>query len=144
MTLLVLAATGVAHVFAIAVAAAQMARVQTSTTVFASEKVEALRAVAWGSAALAVTSADALDSNLAGSVEHLDARGTVVSLNTAAPPAGRFIRRWSVQPLLEDPANALVLQVLVTSAEADRRAARPRQRTAGDALVTTILARQAR
>jgi len=141
MALLVLAATGVANLFAVAVASTYVARVQTSTTVFAAQKVEALRALAWSDAALSATPADALDSNVAGSVEHLDARGVVVSVSTAAPPSGRFIRRWSIRPLPEDSTNALIVQVLVTAAEAERRATRPRQRVAGDALVTTILAR---
>ena len=144
MTLLLLAASGVAQLFGVAVLATHMARVQTSTTVFAGQKIEELRALAWSDNALSITSADALNTNLAGSVEHLDVRGGVVTTGTTTPPAGRFFRRWSIRPLPDDPANALIVQVLVTTVEADRRATQPRQRMAGDALITTILARQAR
>ena len=144
MTLLLLAASGVAQLFGVAVAATYLARVKTATTVFAGQKVEALRALAWSDSALSLTAADALDSNQSGSVEHLDSRGIVVSTSTTAPPIGRFIRRWSIQALPADPGNCLILQVLVTTAEADRRATRPRQRMGGDALITSILTRTGR
>jgi hypothetical protein len=54
----------------------------------------------------------------------------------------RVIRRWSIRALPEDPANSLVLQVLVTTVERERQARAPRVRLAGDALVTTVVTRR--
>jgi type II secretory pathway pseudopilin PulG len=141
MSLLVLAATAAAQLFGVAIASTQVARLQTSTVVLANQKLEALRALSWPEPALSPTVADALDSNMPGSVEHLSARGVVVGTDLAPPPTARFIRRWSIRALPEDPANALIVQVLVTTPEVEQRALLPRRRMAGDALVTTILAR---
>src|SRR4030095_1353885 len=133
MALLVIAATGVAQLFGVAIASTQVARLQTSTTVLAGQKGEAPRAAAWADAAAASTPEGALDSSLPGSVEQLSARGTVVSTTTTPPLDGRFIRRWSIRAMPEDSANSLIVQVLVTTVEAERSARQPRQRMAGDA-----------
>jgi hypothetical protein len=144
MVLLVLAATGVAQLFGAAMASIQIARIQTSTTVLASQKVEQLRALGWADPALAATAAGSLDGNVTGSVDYLDGRGLVVGTGAATPASARFIRRWSITPLPNDTANALILQVLATTVEIDRRARAPRRRLAGDAVVTTILTRLGR
>jgi hypothetical protein len=144
MLLLVVTATGGARLMSLAVIAAQSARLQTTTTVMASQKIEALRALVWPDAALHETPSGALDSNTAGCVEFLDSRGQLAGTGAVAPPAARFIRRWSIEALPADPANSIVLQVLVTTVESDRGARRPRARMAGDAIVVTILSRQGR
>ena len=141
MSLLVVAATTAAQLFGVAIASTQVARLQTSTVVLANQKLEALRALSWPDPALSPTVADALDSDILGSVEHLSVRGVIVGTDLAPPSTARFVRRWSIRPLPEDPANALIVQVLVTTLEVERRALRPRRRLAGDALVTSILAR---
>ena len=47
-------------------------------------------------------------------MDYLDRFGTVLGAG-ALPPAGAvYIRRWSVEPLPTDPANTMVLQVIVT------------------------------
>ncbi len=167
MALLVVAATGVAHMFGVAVRATQRARVETSATVLASQKVEQLRALLWtiaadgsprsdwttnaalepfasGGAGLAASPSNSLDGNVTGYVDYLDARGDWVGTGATPPVTARYIRRWNIRPLPESPEHALVLRVLVTSVEQDRQARTPRERLAGDALITTVLSRHVR
>jgi len=164
MALLVVAAAGVAHMCGVAMQLTQGARIQTSTSVLASQKLEQLRALVWsvdanglarsdwtsdlasdvpssGGPGLSASPANALESSVVGSVDYLDARGSWVGAGPELPPTARFIRRWLVRPLPEDPGDTLVLQVLVTTVERERQARQPRQRLAGDALVTTVLTR---
>ncbi len=63
------------------------------------------------------------------------------------PPRAVFVRRWSVRPLPDDPADTLVLQVLVTNVTRDasvQRGPGPRARLTGEALVTTMRTRTSR
>lgn len=166
MLLLMLAATGVAHLCGVAISAANSARVETSATILATQKLEQLRALAWtidasgaplsdrntnvavvpasgGGPGLNASPPSSLDVNAAGYVDYLSAHGVWLGTGAAPPRQARFIRRWSVQPLPEDPADTLILQVLVTTVARDRRASPPRRRLEGDALVTTILTRKA-
>jgi hypothetical protein len=89
-----------------------------------------------------VSPAGTLDANVAGYVDYLPAGGDWAGTGHVPPVTARYIRRWSVSPLPEDPGNTLILQVLVTAVERERRAATPRLRLADDALVTTILTRR--
>jgi type II secretory pathway pseudopilin PulG len=166
MALLMLAAAGVARMSAIATRAIDTARVETSATALASQKIEQLRGLRWtrapdgspvsdrttdlsvepatgGGPGLSASPQDALDTSTHHYVDYLDARGGWVGTGTSPPPAARYIRRWSVAALPEDPDNLLVIRVLVTSREQDRRAIGPRRRLAGEALVTALLARRA-
>ena len=167
MALLVVAATGVGQMFGVAMRTTQGARVQTSTTVLASQKVEQLRALLWtvaadgsprsdwttdvasepaadGGAGLTASPANSLDDNVAGYVDYLGARGDWVGAGPTPPPTARFIRRWNIRTLSENPERSLILQVLVTTVEQDRLARAPRQRLAGDALIATVLSRHVR
>lgn len=141
MLLLILAATGAAQLSGIAIASVQGARLQTSTTVLASQKIEELRALPWSDPALTPSAAGSLDANVPGVVDYLDVRGVVTGAGSTPPSSARFIRRWSIRALPEDPSNALIVQVLATTMETERRARSPRRRLAGDALVTTVLTR---
>jgi prepilin-type N-terminal cleavage/methylation domain-containing protein len=164
--LLALAASGVAQMFGVAMRATEGARVQTSTSVLASQKIEQLRALVWtvgadgsglsdrttdlavepmtsGGRGLSASPANALDTNSAGCVDYLTARGDWAGTGAAPPATARYIRRWSIRPLPEDPNDTLIVQVLVTTVERDRHAATPRQRLAGEALVTSVLTRRA-
>jgi prepilin-type N-terminal cleavage/methylation domain-containing protein len=166
MALLALAASGLAHMCAVAIRATQEARLQTSTTVLAGQKLEELRGLRWtvaadgsrvsdrttdlavdpaagGGRGLSASPADSLDANVPGCVDYLTAGGEWAGTGPAPPATARYLRRWSIRPLPEDPDDTLILQVLVTTVERDRRAATPRQRLAGDALVTSILTRRA-
>jgi hypothetical protein len=76
-------------------------------------------------------------------VDYLDGKGTWVGTGVSPPPAARYVRRWCVRPLPEDPLDTLVIQVLVTTVVADRRATAPRRRLPNDALIVAIRARKA-
>ncbi len=165
MMLVAIVATGVAGLCTLAIAVCDAARVQTSATILASQKIEQLRALTWtidaagavvsdrtsdlsrdpastGGAGLGPSPADSLDANVGGYVDYLNTSGEWVGTGASPPPLARYIRRWRVRPLAGDP-DALVLQVLVTTTRQDRLAPRPRSRLAGDALVTSVLMRKA-
>jgi prepilin-type N-terminal cleavage/methylation domain-containing protein len=76
-----------------------------------------------------------LQANTAGWVDYLDHNGCVLGGGGAAPAGTVFTRRWSVEPLPNNPNNTLILQVLVT-----RRTARG----AADADNVTRMADEAR
>jgi len=54
-----------------------------------------------------------LSENRAGHVDFLDAAGRWVGAGDTAPPGTAYVRRWSVEPVPDDPGDTLVLQVLV-------------------------------
>jgi hypothetical protein len=115
------------------------ARTSTLTSMLAAQKMEQLRALTWGfdeaggplsdtttdlsasperpgvSVGLSPSPAGALEQNVAGYCDFLDATGRPLG-GGATPPAGAlFVRRWSVEPLPAKP-NTLLLQVIVTRA----------------------------
>lgn len=82
---------------------------RTMAAVLASQKLEALAAVRWGSVRSSLHGALAGGASVA---EYLDAAGNLV---TGGPAAGRlvYVRRWSVDPLAADAALDLI-QVAVS------------------------------
>jgi prepilin-type N-terminal cleavage/methylation domain-containing protein len=166
LTLLAITLSVVAQLFVVALVAQDGARVQSMTTVLASQKMEALRALVWtvdengqplsdratdlsfdpataGGSGLGASPVNALDVNTVGYVDFLDARGAWVGTGSSPPLRARYIRRWCIRPLPEDPSDAVVLQVLVTTVTTDRRAPTPRRRLPNDALVVTVRTRKA-
>jgi prepilin-type N-terminal cleavage/methylation domain-containing protein len=146
MTLIACAAIGVAELLAVTLAATQSARVQTSALVLASQKMEQLRAVAWGDADLSPSPGAALSNNTNGYVDYLDLRGRLIGSGGAAPAGAVYIRRWAIASLAADPSNALVLQVLVTTRTRDAEAragggVRQRIRLRDEALLTSVRTR---
>jgi len=133
---------GVAQLFAVATQANFAAKSQTSTALLAVQKMEQLRALAWGydqqlanlglplSDTVTDVSVDpstaggtglnpspggTLTANTPGYVDYCDARGVWVG-NGGAPPANAFyVRRWSITPLPTNPNNTLIFQVRVTT-----------------------------
>jgi len=113
------------------------ARRVTTTSVLAQQKIEQLRALAWGfdefglpvsdfSSDIAVTpptsaggvglqaSPDfSLFNSVAGYVDYLDAYGNWVGTGPTPPANAIYVRRWSIDPLPTNPNNTLVFQVLV-------------------------------
>jgi hypothetical protein len=112
------------------------ARQATYATILAAQKLEQLRALAWGVDARGMPVSDlttdtaavpetpdggtglsrspgaTLLSNSAGWVDYVDRDGRTLD-GGASPPSGTaYIRRWAVQPLVENP-DTLVIQVLV-------------------------------
>jgi hypothetical protein len=142
VAILAFAALSVGQLFAVAINANFASKGQTSTAMLAVQKMEQLKALAWGfdqSAAnmglpISDTSTDVslespsggghgldpspagtLDQNIAGYVDYLDADGRWVG--NGATPAGNtfYIRRWAITPLPTNPNNTLILQVNVTT-----------------------------
>lgn len=171
MGLLTAVSLGVAQLFAVSTRANLVAKGQTSTTAMAQQKIEQLRGLTWGfdtageglpvsdtstnlavepaaptGAGLNPSPANALEQNVSGYVDYLDAYGTYLGTGTTQPPGTVYVRRWSIQPLPTNPNNTLVFQVLVTPLvnEVTRgTSTAPRQRMAGDALLVSVKTRKA-
>jgi prepilin-type N-terminal cleavage/methylation domain-containing protein len=132
--------TGVVALFQLFLAAHasnRSARAATGAAVLAAQKMEQLRGLTWGfdatgapvsdtttdtsvvpftsaGSGLAPSPPAALQQNTAGYADYLDLQGAWVGSGSAIPDGTVYIRRWSVEPLPTDPANAVLLQVLVT------------------------------
>ena len=139
-TLLVVAIAALVSLSAIATRANAAAKATTIASLLAAQKMEQLLALTWGydafgrpiadtttdlsvvppaigsGAGLTASPAGVLGQNTAGYCDFLDAAGTSLGGGTAPPAPSAFVRRWSIQPLSSNPANALVLQVLVMRA----------------------------
>lgn len=112
IVLLATAVVTTAGLVTMAGASVRVARTHTLTALLASDKMEDLRALPWASlVALSPSPAGALQRDEAGYVDYLDGTGRWVG----ATPVARavYVRRWSLQPLPEDPDGTLILQVLV-------------------------------
>ncbi len=173
MLIIAPAAIGAAGLVTIAARAVRDARMESTAVVLAAQKLEQLRTLEWnaddsgrggsstsdwttdvtrdpvvgGGRGLSASPAGALASNVAGFVDYLDAAGAWVGTGPMPPPRAVFIRRWAVTPLPTDPADTLVLQVLVTNFTRDasvRRSPGRRARLGGEALVTTVRTRTSR
>ena len=143
--LLTTVAIGVAQLFAVSTSANLRATSATSTALLATQKMEQLRGLTWGfgdetarglpvtdtttnlatdppgntGRGLSPSPAGSLHQSAAGYVDYLDADGLWVGTG-ATPLAGTYyVRRWSVQPLPENPNNTLVLQVRVVTLSSD-------------------------
>ncbi len=146
--LLTTAAIGVAQLFAISTSANLRAKGATSTALLATQKMEQLRGLTWGfgdemtlglpvtdtttnlatdpagndGRGLAPSPAASLHESAAGYVDYLDANGLWVGTGASPSTETYYVRRWSVQPLPENPNNTLVLQVRVVTLSSDLRA----------------------
>ncbi len=164
LVLLAGALSGVAGLLTVSFTAARQARVQTSTTLLAVQKLEQLRSLTWASDAAGLPESDletdlcvdppgaggtglhpspgtALTQNVSGYVDYLGRRGEWVGTGVTPPSQAVYARRWSIEPLVEDPADTLVLQVLVTAAPWSGASA---GRLPGDATVVTVVTRKSR
>jgi hypothetical protein len=121
-TLLFVAVAALSGLSLMATQANLSARTTTCAALLASQKIEQLRALTWrydalgqpqSDAGLAVSPVDALERNTTGYCDFLDANGTPIASGTSPPVGAIFVRRWSIQPLPSNPANALVFQVVV-------------------------------
>jgi hypothetical protein len=121
-TLLFVAVASLAGLSVMATHANTHAKTTTFAALLAARKIEELRALPWGfdasgnprsDAGLAISPADALDRDTTGYCDFLDAAGALLSGGASPPAQTVFVRRWSIQPLPSNPANALVFQVVV-------------------------------
>lgn len=76
--------------------------------VLAAQKLAELQTIALPG--LNLTGADAWMRG-AGAAEYLDAGGAVVSSGGFPPGSARYVRRWSITPLVVDPTGGVAIQV---------------------------------
>lgn len=142
-------------------------RAVTYATVLAQQKLEELRALTWGfdtqglpiadtttdtaanpsrptgGTGLSSSPSGSLDENTSGFVDYVDRFGDKLG-GGAAPPAGAlYTRRWSIQPLPQDPGNGLIIQVLVKRTAVATGLVRP-GRLLADARLVTVRTRNSR
>jgi hypothetical protein len=136
--IMVTGVVSMAGMFVMATRSNITARNTSFATILAEQKLEQLRSLAWGfdvqnlpvsdtatdttvvpespigGTGLAPSPAEALHRNTKGYVDHLDAWGEIVGNEEKAPNTALYTRRWSIEPLPNNPNNTLILQVLVT------------------------------
>jgi prepilin-type N-terminal cleavage/methylation domain-containing protein len=160
---------GVAQMFILATDQTRGGKFETTATTLAEQKMEQLRGLSWGydnqglglpetdtTTNLAVnppdntgtglnpSPTDVLEANTDGFVDYLDMNGQYLGTGATPPAGATYIRRWSVEPLPTNPNNTLVLQVFVTTPQAEsRRGAENRRRLSGDAWLVTVKTRKA-
>ena len=110
----------------------------TYASVLAEQKLEELRALAWGydtqglplsdittdtsvfpetptgGTGLSPSAASSLQANTTGYVDYVDSWGNKLGTGATPPAQAIYTRRWSITPLPTNPNNTLVIQVLVT------------------------------
>lgn len=168
--LLATAIASSAHLFAMAIRSNMSAQRSTFAATLAQEKIEQLRALAWGfdeiglpindyetntavnppeptgGTGLSQSPTDSLSANVDGYVDYLDRDGSSLGGGTEAPAGTRFVRRWSVEPLPTNPNNTLILQVLVfsTGDRVDNGSGPVLDRVRDEARLVTVKTRKSR
>jgi type II secretory pathway pseudopilin PulG len=136
--LLVTALVTLAQLFVISTRSNIGSHNTTYASVLAEQKLEELRALAWGydtqglplsdtttdttvspetptgGTGLSASPATTLQSNTTGYVDYVDSFGNKLGTGVNPPDKAIYTRRWSITPLPTNPNNTLVIQVLVT------------------------------
>lgn len=136
--LLATAIVTLAQLFVLSTQTNVASRNTTYASVLAEQKIEELRALAWGfdtqglalsdtttnttvspqtptgGKGLSPSSSASLQENTPGFVDYVDAYGNKLGTGENPPDNAIYIRRWSITPLPTNPNNTLVVQVLVT------------------------------
>ena len=136
-TVLAVGLAALAQLFVISTRANFSAKVMTTASILAQQKMEQLRGLTWGydvvglplsdlatdvTAALETPSngkgltpspADSLGKNVDGYCDFLDRYGTSLGGGDTPPDGAAYVRRWSIEPLPTDSNNTLILQVIV-------------------------------
>jgi len=134
-------AAGAAVVLEKSIQTTYRSRMRTLATIAAAEKMEQLRSLRWthtvtagpsiimsdsdvttdvsnhpetddGPGLLAAPSGT-LTASVAGYVDYLDRDGRWIGTGTSPPLGTVYVRRWAIRPLLSDPDNLLVFEVIV-------------------------------
>ena len=148
-TVVITISTGVALLIARSTRAVWTAGAESAALLVAQQKVEQLSALEWridatgvsrsdvtsdlsvdppdaGGLGLQPSPADALDRNTPGFADFVGPDGKWCGRGSTASSGTAFVRRWSVVPYPRDPANTLVLTVVVLPvAESSARATHP-------------------
>jgi hypothetical protein len=162
----VTAAVGVVRLLDVSARTNHEARLRTTATVLAVQKIEQLRSLAWarGPSGEAITdrrtnlSVDpptddgpglgaapdaALDLNLPPYVDYLDSSGAWLGTGPTPSVGAAYVRRWSISPLPSRPDETLVLVVVVVPLEREvRRAPGSRGRLADEARMVVVKSRK--
>ena len=136
--ILATALVSLAQLFAVSTAANMSARNSGTAMIYAVQKMEQLRGLAYtldsnglpvtdtttdtseyppaatGGTGLSPATTNTLQANTTGYVDYLDHLGRTLGGGTTELASAAYIRRWSVEPLPTNPNNVLILQVLVT------------------------------
>lgn len=135
MALIMVAALGGMQLVSMAIETTSQARRHSVATTLVSSRLEQLKALRFGfdasGARITDTSADltadppalggpglspsgplALDVNVPGYADYLDARGVHVGAGTSPPADAALVRRWAIEPA-DASGDLLVIQVLV-------------------------------
>jgi len=136
--LLVTALVSLAQLFVISTRSNLGSHNTTYAAVLAEQKLEELRALAWGydtqglalsdtttnttvspetptgGTGLTPSPSTSLQSNTSGYVDYVDSFGNKLGTGATPPAQAIYTRRWSITPLPTNPNNTLVIQVLVT------------------------------
>jgi prepilin-type N-terminal cleavage/methylation domain-containing protein len=139
-SILVAGVAGVAPLLIVASRANQSARVTTTASLLAQQKMEQLRALMWGRDPSGVLLSDvdtdltvafasgaggfglqpspagSLDRNVNGYCDFIGADGRVLGGGSALPAGTAYVRRWAIDPLPPNLNEALLLQVVVMRA----------------------------
>jgi prepilin-type N-terminal cleavage/methylation domain-containing protein len=136
-TVLTVGIAALAQLFIISTRANFSAKVATTASVLAQQKMEQLRGLTWGfdlvglplsdyatdisvaqetrsgGVGLTPSPVDSLEKNVDGYCDFLDRYGVSLGGGETPPSGTAYVRRWSVEPLPSNPNNTLILQVLV-------------------------------
>lgn len=159
------ALVSLAQLFAVSIQSNTSARDTTFATVLAQQKLEQLRALAWGfdeiglpvsdtstntavqpeqpfgGTGLAPSPDDSLKDDVPGWVDFVDQWGKIVDADDAQR---MYFRRWSVEPLPTNPNNTLILQVVVGRIRDRGLADGTHVRVRDEARVMTVKTRKSR
>jgi prepilin-type N-terminal cleavage/methylation domain-containing protein len=111
MTILVIGLAALAQLLTLSTRVNHSAKTTTVATVVAAQKMEEMLS----DTGLSPSPADSLKRNTSGYCDFVDRSGRQLGSGPSPPGGTVYIRRWSAEPLPADPANTLVLQVLVTA-----------------------------
>jgi prepilin-type N-terminal cleavage/methylation domain-containing protein len=142
-----------AQLVVLATAANARAKTTTMATVLAAQKIEQLRSLEWNfdrlegpvsDPRLTASPSDSLRRNISGFCDFLDRNGESLGDRPDPPADAVYLRRWSIEPLPADPANVLVLQVLVTQRFTRGIGEQADRRLPDEARIVSIKSRKAR
>ncbi len=158
--LLATVAAALAHVVATAVRVEGEATRRTAATVLAVQKMEQLRSLAWGATLSDLTSdlsvdppgdggpglspspAGTLETSTPPYVDYIDAGGRWVGHGSSPPAGGVYTRRWSVEPLPDEPDHTLLIQVAVSASREARGPLPPGTRVADEVRLVLVRTRR--
>ena len=170
ISVLTVALAGLAQCYGVSTRANANARHTTYASLLAQQKMEQLRGLTWGFDALGLPLSDtatnvavvpessdggtgltpsppgALGVNTGGYCDVVDRNGASLGGCAPANPAAAYVRRWSIEPLPANPANTIVIQVLVApiaSRSATDASAGPVTRRLNDARLVSVKTRKA-